>query len=98
MGSLADIIRSLPQQCCNLELDTQGNDRAEAGCTHLREAIRDAVPGLQRLRLRLSTLCEALFSAESPPIPESVSVNFVHAGPSLSETQLCSPLDGTPGL
>jgi hypothetical protein len=90
---LADIIRSLPQQCCNLELDTQGKDRVESGCNHLCEAIRDAIPGLQRLRLRLGTLCEALFSAESAPILESVSVNCVYAGPSLSGTQLCSPLN-----
>jgi hypothetical protein len=97
MGILADIIRSLPQQCCNLEFDTQGKNRTEAGFTHLCEAIRDAIPGLQHLRLRLSTLCEVLFSAESAPILDCVSVNCVHAGPSLSGTQLCSPLNGTPG-
>jgi hypothetical protein len=73
IGILADIIRSLPQQCCNLEIDTQGKDSAEAGCTHLCEAIRDAIPGLHHLRLRLSILCEALFGAESAPILESVS-------------------------
>jgi hypothetical protein len=84
MGILAHIIRSLPQQCCNFEIDTYGEDRAGSGRTHLCEAILDAITRLQHLRLHLSMLYEALFSADSAAISESVSGNCVNAGPSLS--------------
>jgi hypothetical protein len=60
-------------------------------------AIRDAIPRLRNLRLLLSALCESLFSADSAPTLESVSVNYVHAGLLLGGTQLCSSLNGKPG-
>ena len=68
---LTDLVQNLPQQCRNLEIDTNALDRVreeEGSNDHLCKVIRLAVPQLQHLRLRLATVCTDLFNADPTPI------------------------------
>ncbi|MCJ1365606.1 hypothetical protein MMC16_004731 [Acarospora aff. strigata] len=64
---VATIIKALPETCVNLEIDTRGLDYLEPGSAHLCEAVRGTLPHLRNLRLRLSTLCPAIFGADFDP-------------------------------
>ena len=57
-SSLSQILNNLPETVRNLEIDTQGFQGAEeTGSLHLCPVIRKAIPQLQNLRLRLTTVC-----------------------------------------
>lgn len=58
---VAKVIEGLPETCVNLEIDTHGRDYSEPGSTHLCETIREIVPRLRNLRVRLTTICPAMF-------------------------------------
>lgn len=74
---LALIIEALPDTCVNLEIDTFGLDCHEPGSAHLCEAIRGTLPHLRNLRLRLNTLCPAVFGTGFDPIdPAKFFSNF----------------------
>ncbi|MCJ1321955.1 hypothetical protein MMC15_007300 [Xylographa vitiligo] len=63
---LARIIRSLPDTCSSLEIDTKGRDfdqNPRPGEIHLCDAIRAMLPRLRHLRLQISKLCP-FFCAE----------------------------------
>lgn len=69
-GTIAALLAALPLSCVNLELDTRGREDDRAcgfypvyGSTHLCPTIRDLLPRLRHLRLRLGTLCSHLFLA-----------------------------------
>ncbi|KAI9798403.1 MAG: hypothetical protein M1833_004797 [Piccolia ochrophora] len=51
------LIRSLPETCTSLELDTQGLDQGSHEMTHLCPTLRRTLPQLENLRLRLRSLC-----------------------------------------
>lgn len=69
-GTIAALLAALPLSCVDLELDTRGREDNRAcnfypvyGSTHLCPVIRDLLPRLRDLRLRLGTLCSHLFIA-----------------------------------
>lgn len=69
-GTIAALLAALPRSCVDLELDTRGREDDRAcnfypvyGSTHLCPIIRDLLPRLRHLRLRLGTICSHLFLA-----------------------------------
>lgn len=60
---IASMIGNLSRSCVGLEIDTRGNDFSELGSVHLCDKIRDVLPHLRHFRVRLSTLCSAMFCA-----------------------------------
>ena len=58
---IASMVERLSRTCIALEIDTRGHDYAGPGSAHLCDALRTVLPHLQHLRLRLSTLCPAVF-------------------------------------
>lgn len=94
---IADIVNSLPQRCCNIEIDTQGQDHAQAGSTHLCENICRVIPRLQHLRIRLSAMCAALFNSDSAPNLRTVSVNCVGSSTLGGGSQVCGSYDELAG-
>ena len=68
--TLAEILDSLPQSCTALELDTRGRDDdpvcgffATGASLHLCTSIRQVLPRLRHLRLRLGSICKSFFCA-----------------------------------
>ena len=57
---ITEFIKILPKTCVNVEIDSRGNDYSEPGDAHLCDALREILPRLRHLRLRLSTLCPAI--------------------------------------
>ncbi|KAI9723352.1 MAG: hypothetical protein M1812_001236 [Candelaria pacifica] len=57
---LASLVKALPSTCSSLELDTDGRDMHKANTTHLCPIIRDFLPRLRHLRLRLKYICPSL--------------------------------------
>ena len=63
-SSSARVLRSLPQSVENLELDLEMHDKPLTWAhpfVHNCPCLRRLLPGLRHLRLRLTTLCPALF-------------------------------------
>lgn len=60
---LIELLRSLPQCCVHLELDCNGSDQCHLRRGHICDSIRQLLPRLRSLRLRLETLCPRVFSA-----------------------------------
>ena len=90
---VTDLVKSLPLQCCNLEIDTAALDRVredEEPNEHLCTAISNAIAQLTHLRLRLTAICPALFNANSALGLETVSVNCVGGSTHSSGAQLCN--------
>ena len=58
---IAGLINALPPTCTNLEIDTHHMDAVKPGSAHLCDSIREMLPRLRHLRLRLDTFCPALF-------------------------------------
>jgi hypothetical protein len=58
---IATIVEALPESCVSLEIESRGADYVKLGSAHLCDAVRVILPRLRNLRLRLSTLCPALF-------------------------------------
>lgn len=74
---LALIIEALPDTCVNLEIDTCGLDFHNPGSAHVCEAIRGTLPHLRSLRVRLNTLCPAVFGTGFDPTnPAKFFSNF----------------------
>lgn len=91
---ITDLVKSLPRQCYNLEIDTGTVDRLreeEGPDEHLCKAINHAIPQLKHLRLRITAMCTALFSATSAPTLETVSINCFGGNAFSSGAQLCRP-------
>jgi hypothetical protein len=64
-STLVQLVEALPQSCANLELDTLGYDaRAEIDATHLCDSLREVLPRMQHVRLRVRS-CEMLFTDPS---------------------------------
>lgn len=70
-GTIAALLTALPNSCVDLEVDTRGREDDRVcnyypvyGSTHLCPVIRDLLPRLRHLRLRLGTLCSHLFLAD----------------------------------
>ena len=59
--SIIDVIQALPQCCTHLEIDCDGLDRPHLRRGHLCDSVRQLVPRLQSLRLRLAALCPSIF-------------------------------------
>ena len=73
-GSLAGILNSLPQSCMSLELklDTKGRDDDPlcgffdtGASSHLCMTIRQLLPRLRHLRLRLGSICPSLLCVQT---------------------------------
>lgn len=60
-SSVASIVERLPRTCIALEVDTRSHDRGEPGEAHVCDSLRQVIPRLQHLRLRLRSLCSAAF-------------------------------------
>lgn len=58
---IATLLQNLSAKCTNIEIDTHGSDHDHPGSSHLCERIRSLLPQLHDLRLRLGTLCPAVF-------------------------------------
>ncbi|GAB7334629.1 hypothetical protein MBLNU13_g06592t1 [Cladosporium sp. NU13] len=98
---LTDLVQNLPQQCRNLEIDTDNLDRVreEVGLNdHFCKAISRALHNFQHLRLRLCAVCPALFQATSTPILETVSVNCIGSNPLKSAAPTCRVQPETPAV
>ncbi len=59
--TITAITKALPGTCINIEIDTRGKDHFEPGSEDLCDALRAVLSRLQNLRLRVSTLCPAIF-------------------------------------
>ncbi|KAF1996999.1 hypothetical protein P154DRAFT_300386 [Amniculicola lignicola CBS 123094] len=56
------LLVALPESCTNLELDTHGQDhREENEQMHVCDAVRDLLPRMQNVRIRLGAMCCAVF-------------------------------------
>ena len=98
---LTDLVQNLPQQCRNLEIDTDNLDRVreEIGLDdHFCRVISRALPNLQHVRLRVCAVCPALFQATSAPILEIVSVSCIGSNPLNSTAHTCRVLPETPAI
>lgn len=74
---IATIIEALPEIGVNLEIDTRGLDYFEPGSAYLCDAVSGTLPYLRNLRLRLGTLCPAIFGADfDPSDPAKFFSNF----------------------
>ena len=58
---ITEFVKVLPKTCVNVEIDGRGKDDSEPGDAHLCDALREILPRLRHLRIRLSTLCPAIF-------------------------------------
>lgn len=56
------LVENLPMSCVNLQIDTHGLDQYVYDQPHLCRALRQVLPRLQHLRLRLSDLCPGIFA------------------------------------
>jgi F-box-like len=65
--TIAAIVEALPESCVNLEIDTRGRDTSPSGSVHLCAAVRATLPRLRNLRLRLDTMCPAMFGDDFDP-------------------------------
>lgn len=93
--AIAAIIQALPQSCVNLEIDTRGRDSSEPGSAHLCAAIRATLPRVQNLRLRLSTMCPAIFGADfDSSAPAKFFSSFQPLATSTLETVLINCVPG----
>ncbi|KAI0189577.1 hypothetical protein EV127DRAFT_432144 [Xylaria flabelliformis] len=75
MPEIASIVHSLPESCTGLEVDIRHSSSFNPTLArtsvlsmpqshpHLCDSIRDMLPRLQHLRLRLPVLCSAIFSS-----------------------------------
>ena len=57
---ISEFVKILPKTCVNVEIDSRGNDYFKPGDAHLCDALREILPRLRHLRVRLSTLCPAV--------------------------------------
>ena len=71
-ATLARILQCLPESCTSLELDTRGRDDdpvcgffSTRASVHLSTSIRQVLPRLTHLRLRLGSICSSFFSAQT---------------------------------
>ncbi|KAI5251121.1 hypothetical protein E4T42_04512 [Aureobasidium subglaciale] len=61
-----DLVKSLPKSCINLELDTNGREiQFSAMSPRICTMIRDMIPRLQHLSLRVSNICESMIESIS---------------------------------
>ena len=60
---IASMIENLPKSCVNLEIDTAGQEASRPAPVHICDKIRDVLPRLRHLRVRLYRLCPAMFCA-----------------------------------
>ncbi|KAI9789896.1 MAG: hypothetical protein M1816_005665 [Peltula sp. TS41687] len=58
---LFSIVERLPETCVSLEIDFKGYDSFEPRSVHPCDALRAIIPRLRHLRLRLNSLCPAIF-------------------------------------
>lgn len=61
-SAITELVRNLPESCVNLEIDANGLDIREITTPHLCDALRDVLPQLQHLRLRLADICPGIFA------------------------------------
>lgn len=60
-STVMDFIDALPARCTNLELDTQGQDHQDSeGSAHLCESLRNLLPRMHHVRIRVASVCPAL--------------------------------------
>ena len=78
-STVASIVQSLPEKCANLELVIQGLDYEKSGTTttHICDYIRDMIPRLCHLRLRLRDLCPAFLGTGFDPSSSEYFHNFL---------------------
>ncbi|KAI1120349.1 hypothetical protein F5Y10DRAFT_258610 [Nemania abortiva] len=84
-SEVASILESLPASCTSLEVDLRHSSRISSKLArvaaqprpHLCESIRAVLPRLRHLRLRLPTLCPAIFSTS--PSQQDVHQTPVHS-------------------
>lgn len=61
---IASMIENLSNKCVSLEIDTSGREFSRLRSVHLCDKIRDVLPRLRHLRVRLYRLCPAMFCTE----------------------------------
>ena len=94
-SAIAAIIEALPESCFNLEIDSRGNDSSEPDSAHLCDAVSATLPRLQNLRLRLSTMCPAIFGAGfDSSAPAKFFSNFQPVATSTLQTVLINCVPG----
>jgi hypothetical protein len=68
---IVELIQELPETVTSLEIDTRGLDQREPHQnTHVCDALRKVFPRMQHLRIRLASMCCAMFgtSPDSQPV------------------------------
>ena len=60
---IASMVENVSKSCVSLEIDTRGYDSLEPDSAHLCDKLRDVLPRLRHLRVRLATFCPAMFCA-----------------------------------
>ncbi len=61
--STALILQSLPATCVNVEIDSSGYDLPHPESDHLCDILRQIIPRLRHLSLRLRHLCPAILGS-----------------------------------
>lgn len=109
---ITEIVQILPRTCVNLEIDSRGNDYLRPGDAHLCDALRNILPRLRHLRLRLSTLCPAIlgdgfnpsqstralsnYKPEAAPQLETLIVNCIPGTIFGSQAHICGTFQENP--
>lgn len=74
---ITEFVKNLPETCVDVEIDSRGNDYSKPGDAHLCDALREILPHLRHLRVRLSTLCPAILGdGFNPGRPDRMFVKF----------------------
>ena len=64
-ATIIALLDALPATCTNLELDTHAQDhREEDEKAHVCDAVRNLLPRMQHVRIRVGAMCSAMFSAD----------------------------------
>ncbi len=71
--TIVGLIDALPVACTHLELDTNAHDEQFGSQTHVCEYIRQVLPRMRTVRLRLGAMCSALFE---PGLHSSLSAEL----------------------
>lgn len=59
---ICKLVENLPTSCVNLEIDANGLDDMGTNPLHLCDRLRDVLPRLQHLRLRMAEICPGIFA------------------------------------
>lgn len=63
-GAIKGLIENLPETCTGIEIDTASLKQLDCKKVHLCDTIREVLPRMKHVRLRLGQLCESIFISD----------------------------------